>query len=475
MARFNATAASENQASNLAGGTAYKMTPELELVSALLTSFLEDKFYQSGSDRIQVIKDAIAKVDKLFAAKAAVYARTEFGMRSVSHVAAAEIAATVKGEQWTKRFFDKIVHRPDDMMEILSYYYTNYSKNEPQAMRKGFAKALGRFNEYQLAKYRASGKAVKLVDIVNLVHPAHSEAIRKLVNDELRNADTFEAKLSKAGQSDAPDAKGKAWKELVVEGKLGYFALLRNLRNIIEDAPEVIDQAIKQLTNKKQIKDSLVLPFRFITAAEEIRKLSGPAAKKALVGLSKAVDISADNLPKFKGETLVAVDKSGSMSGEPLKNASLFGAMLAKSNLADLILWGDNAIDLSVNPEDSVLTIANEIHVTASRYSDGTNITMPFRAAHRKYDRIVILTDEQSWGHSTYGNASGPQALAAYKARTGATPFVYNWDLQGYGTLQFPENQVAVLAGWSDKVFDIMKLVETDKHALVNTIKKVEL
>jgi 60 kDa SS-A/Ro ribonucleoprotein len=475
MSRFNDSSAATSKTTNLAGGTAYKMTPELELVSALLTSFLEDKFYQKGSDRITAIKSAFSKVDPLFAAKAAVYARNEFGMRSVSHVVAAEIAATVKGEQWTKRFFDKIVHRPDDMMEILAYYYANYSKNEPQALRKGFASAIGRFDEYQLAKYRGAGKTVKLVDIVNLVHPTHSEAIRKLINDELRNKDTFEARISKAGQSEDENAKSQAWADLVKDGKLGYFALLRNLRNIIEEAPEVTPLAIEQLVDAKAIKKSLVLPFRFLTAADEIKKLSGREAKEVLIGLNKAVDISASNLPKFDGDTLVAIDTSGSMQGEPANRAALFGAMLVKSNYADVILWDDSAVHLSCNPLDSTLSIANQI--VHSARSGGTDISVPFREARRAYSRIVILTDEQSWGHSTsWGySTTGPSELQAYRQRTGADPTVYNWDLQGYGSLQFPERNVATLAGWSDKVFDIMKLVETDKKALVHTIEKVEI
>src|ERR1700753_1200814 len=122
MSRFNDTSAATHKTTNLAGGSAYKMTPELELVSSLLTSFLEDKFYESGKKRQTNIVKQVQAVDPLFAAKAAIYARNEFVRRSASHVVAAEMAATVKGEQWTKRFFDKVVHRPDDMLEILALY-----------------------------------------------------------------------------------------------------------------------------------------------------------------------------------------------------------------------------------------------------------------------------------------------------------------------------------------------------------------
>jgi hypothetical protein len=41
--------------------------------------------------------------------------------------------------------------------------------------------------------------------------------------------------------------------------------------------------------------------------------------------------------------------------------------------------------------------------------------------------------------------------------------------------MQFPEQNVFAIAGFSEKIFDIMKLMEVDKKALINTIKQVEL
>jgi 60 kDa SS-A/Ro ribonucleoprotein len=492
MSKFN-TASVTHKATNLAGGTAYKESPELRLVSALLTSFLEDKYYEKGKDRIAGIADAVRAVDPKFGAQAALYARNEFGMRSVSHVAAAELASRASGMPWASSFYDKIVRRPDDMLEILSYYKKETGKAQTHAMRKGFATALTRFDNYQLAKYRSAGKEIKLVDVMNITHPRANASLTALIKDELRNRNTTEAQLSEAGQSkDNPElAKAEAWYTLVMREKIGYMALLKNLRNIIEQAPEVLDKALQMLTDEKRVKNSLVLPFRYLDAAAEISKLSGKDSKKVLMALNTAMDISAQNIPTFDGETLVAVDSSGSMTmgygnRAQIEHAALFAAMLVKSNMADVLLWDDEAVYLSCNPQDSVLSIATQIESAAKARSRGTNIAMPFRAANRSYDRIVILTDEQSWGHSTYVRASnawnigyqqttGPSELEAYKRKYNAHPFVYNWDLAGHGTLQFPENQVATLAGWSDKVFDIMKLCETDKKALINTIKAVEL
>lgn len=474
MSRFNTASSTKTHTTNKAGGDALVMTPELKLVSQLLTSFITDQYYRTGNQSLKELKENIAAVDPEFAAKAAIYARNEFGMRSVTHVVAAEIASRAAGKEWAKRFYTKVVRRPDDMIEVMALIGP---KNFSHAMRKGFAEALTQFDEYQLAKYRASTKSVSLVDVVNLVHPSpvRNEALTKLVNDELRSRDTFEAKLSEAGKSENSDvAKAEAWKELLESRKIGYFALLRNLRNIIEQAPELVDITIELLTDEKLIHKSLVLPFRFMTASEEIGKLSGREAKKVLVALDAALDKSCANVPKFDGETLVAVDTSGSMYPSWGKGviiqAALFGAILAKSNLADILVWGDRAAYVNINPNDSIASISKQIY---DRPMGGTNMNLVFSEANRAYERIIILSDEQSWLHSSYN--SPRTALNDYEKRTGTKPFVYSWDLAGLGTLQFPERNVATLAGWSDKVFDIMKLVETDKQPLVNKIKAVEL
>ncbi len=70
---------------------------------------------------------------------------------------------------------------------------------------------------------------VFLVDAVNLVHPPHTEALGALIDGTLAPAETWETKLTQAGQTDG--SKSEAWAQLVRTRKLGYFALLRNLRN----------------------------------------------------------------------------------------------------------------------------------------------------------------------------------------------------------------------------------------------------
>jgi hypothetical protein len=489
MAKFNVKG-SGTKTENLAGGEAFQETPKLEFVSLLLTSFVKDQFYRSEDESIQRVSELMDKIaDKKFLGKAAIYARTKFGMRSISHVVAGEIAKKVKGPQrpkseeesksfeWTKRFFDQIIYRPDDMLEIMGYLDI---KNNPipNSVKRGFRTAIGKFNEYELSKYRGEKKVIKLIDLVNLVHPKpgkkNETALKKLVEGDLKSTETWESKLTQAGQKaeseeEKEELKKDAWTELIKEKKIGYFALVKNLRNIIEQAPEIIPDACEMLIDENLIRKSLVLPFRFSTAITEVEKISGPEAKKVIRALNTAIDISTANVPKFDGETLVVLDSSGSMKGRTQEIGSLFAAILVKSNDADFITFADNAKYVSLNSNDSTLTLCQKINDAG--YNGGTSFHCIFRCANRAYKRIIILSDMQGW--IGYDNPS--KSFAEYRKKTTADPFVYSFDLAGHGTLQFPEKSVYCLAGFSEKVFDIMKLLEQDRSALISEIEKIEL
>ena len=477
MSRFNISTAS-TRTENLAGGQAFAETPKLEFVSILLTSFVKDQFYKSEDEGLKRVTDLLKEIDPLFAAKTAIYARTKYGMRSISHVVAGEIARLVKGKEWTKRFFSRIIYRPDDMSEILSYYYAKNGKGkEPNSLKKGFAKALAQLNEYELGKYKGEGKTVSMIDLVNLCHPAHTEAISKLIKGTLTPPKTWEVKMTQAGQKAKTDEekeelKKDVWKNLISEKKIGYFALLRNLRNMLEQAPEAVPGALEMLVDEKLIKNSLVLPFRFATAIKEIEQLSGTDTKlnrDTLMALNKAVEISLSNVPKFDGSTLVVLDTSGSMEGKPVEIGALFSVVLVKSNNADFMYFSDDAAYVNLNPMDSVLTLTKKIQNDCE--SGGTNFQAIFNTANKPYNRIVILSDMMGW----IGYDAPTHELAEYKKRTGANPKIYSFDLAGYGTLQLPQENIFCLAGFSEKTFDVIKMLEQDKNALIAEIERIEI
>ncbi len=476
MSRFN-TNTIGTKTVNKAGGEAYSQSPELELVSVLLTSFANDTFYEKAEDKFERLKGLVKQVDPLFAAKAAIYARKEFGMRSITHVLTGELAKIASGKDWAKRFYTAIINRPDDMTEIISYLLANKQKL-PNALKKGFSNAFNSFDAYQLAKYKGETKTVKLVDVVNLVHPiptnGNKEALEQLIRGTLKSTDTWESKLTKAGQSaeteeGRDEAKKEAWSDLIKTGKMGYFALLRNLRNLMESVPELEDKIIEQLTNRDKIKKSLVLPFRYFTAITELEKLQN--TRNVVSAISKAAEIALDNIPKLKGKTLIAVDVSGSMNGRPQEIARMFGAILYKTTDSMMLTFDNDAKYRTLNFNDSLLSLMRNIPFMGG----GTNFNSIFDRSTVKFDRVIILSDMQAWMANGWNSSNPKQAFANYKQRTGADPLVYSFDLNNYGSMQFPEKNVYCLAGFSEKIFDIMAVLEEDKDALINKIKSVSL
>jgi len=476
MGKFN-TVSKPNQpdTTNFAGGQAYSQDAKTELAALVTTSMVQDQYYRSADDGLSRMRELVSKVDPLFAAKAAVYARNEDGIRSITHAVAGEVINSVKGEEWTKDFISAVVRRPDDATEILAYYMSKYGKPIPTRLKKGLSKALGKFDTYQLAKYRGENREVSLVDLVNIVHPKPTEknaqALHDLVNGTLKSTDTWETKISAAGKSEnVEEAKAEAWKELLGSRKIGYFALLKNLRNIAEQAPELVDTACELLVDENLIRKSLVLPFRFLTALNQLDNYP-----KYKIALSKALDISLANLPDF-GNALVVVDGSGSMQSPVAGNSDLscnalgaiFAAALYKRNHSDVLVFGDTAGPVrGLNPSDSTLTIANQIMNT--NYGYGTNFQSIFESANKNYDNIIIFSDMQAWiGYYT------PEAkFKEYRKRTGANPNVFCFDLAGYGTTQFPADKIYELSGFSDKSLSLMEKLKQDKNALVREIEAV--
>lgn len=513
MARFNSKTETKKSTVNYMGEKAVKYSPELELVSILLTSFADESYYEKQPDTLDRLKGLIKECKKEFAAKAAVYARTIFGMRSISHVAASELAKYIGGEKWAKDFYYAIIHRPDDMSEILSYHISKNGK-PTNAMKKGLGKAFGKFDQHTLAKYRGEGKTIKLVDVANIAHPKPSdknkEAIALLMKGELNSTDTWESELTRAGQSasndeEKNDLKKEVWVRLVKEKKIGYFALLRNLRNIMEQAPEIMPQAIELLTDERLIKKSLVLPFRYLTAYGEIEKLETKKVfekdvvnnVEVLKAIEKAITLSISNLPILTGKTVILSDNSGSMRGDSRGNSLVSKMSNTKTadiaNLFALMYWlkADNTLvglfgDSLVHPkiDRSLGLFENFKIVDKAAASCGAStekgvFDMFERLIKEKIlaDTIVIFSDCQigsgcAWYDSGGRRGDGFMKLFSDYKKINPNFRCYSVDLKGYGTTVF-DGSVIKISGWSEKIFDIMKYAEIDKNALINEINKI--
>lgn len=420
MSKYNAKAEGvKPTVVNAMGENAYQLSAKEELVSTCMTTFLSgDHYYETEKEVVNRIVNKLNEVDPLFAAKLALYVRNEGNLRSVSHLIAATIAKRASGTEWSKRFYNKIVVRPDDMSEILSAYAVQNKmdlkkiRKIPNAIKKGFKTALERLDAYQIDKYKMNSRQVKMLDLVNLFHPKgtqrNQQAYHNLVNGEslagLYASKVLEKEMTKAGQKTqwkSVQEKEAAKKEAIenvlsnVKG-MPIMNLLRNLRNIILYAPKSVDDACAQLTNETAVLNSRLLPFRFATAYEEIEKMSFSDKKsdtsiafeedynnqtitatefaelkeKVLNAIEDALQISCQNIPELEGNTAILIDHSGSVRGDSGGSSrvsafskttsamigNLFGSMMAyRQKNVYIGLFGDRLIPVKVDRSQRLL------------------------------------------------------------------------------------------------------------------------
>lgn len=373
------------------GARAAHITPLQQLRRSVLSCLLwERSFYESGQDIGERIQGLAAEMytrnptrAAISVAELAVEARTQHHLRHVPLLLVREMAR--RGGGLVSSTLNQVIQRADELAEFLAIYWAGGRTPISKQVRKGLAMAFRKFDAYQLAKYNRD-KAVTLRDVMFLVHPqpldeAQAAVWAKLANDELPPPDTWEVALS--GGAD----KRAAFTRLLLEDKLGYLALLRNLRNMDEAGvdPELVQRAI--LARKGA---GNVLPFRYIAAVR--------AAPRFATQLDAALKACIDGSPKLSGRTAVLVDVSGSM-GERLSAKSDLRRIDAAAALASVIN-GDVVRTFVFN------TAAGEIPTYRGLAGvepivrlcrGGTSLAAGLALTNRaQYDRLIVITDEQS-------------------------------------------------------------------------------
>ena len=492
---------------NHEGAEAFVMSPELELYTAVVTASLSDKFYESNDERMNRIVSLIKKVDPVFVAQLAVYTRTQMYLRSVPLLLLVELAKVHSGDNLVSRAVAQTVLRADEITELLAcYQFRNPSKDERKKLGKlshqiqvGLQQAFNRFDEYQFAKYDRDGADVKLRDALFLVHPKAKDEAQQALFDKITNKSlavpyTWETELSALGQQKFENDEERAtafrlkWEELIDSGKVGYMALMRNLRNILESRVSVghIEKVCNTLSDPKAVANAKQLPFRYLAAYREVQYITSISTASVLSALEAAALCSAANIEGFGADTkvLLACDVSGSMqhgisprSKVELYDIGLMLAMLLKNRCSQVIsgLFGDTwkAINLPMN---SILANTMELHRREGEVGYNTNgyKVIDWLIEQRiVMDKVMMFTDCQMW--NSYGtNETIRKSWHRYKA-IAPDAKLYLFDLAGYGQapLSMAEKDVYLIAGWSDKIFDVLQAIEEGGNAIkmINNVK----
>lgn len=502
--RFNFTTKQKNEVVNHEGAQAFALSSRAELYTGVATASLNDQFYEKTDNRINRLRELIQKNDAEFVAKLAVYAREKMHLRSVPVVLAVELAKIHSGNPVIAKLVERVIMRADEITEMLAYYQlanertgTKKLNRLSKQLQKGLAKAFNKFDEYQFAKYNRDTE-VKLKDALFLVHPkAKDEDQQNLFNkialDGLTTPYTWETELSALGQQKFETEllkKGvmKAkWEELINSGKLGYMALLRNLRNILNAEVDyaTMQKVCNRLSDAKAVESSRQLPFRFLAAFRELKNVTSGYSAMVMSALEAAVMQSAQNIRGFdeNSKVWIACDVSGSMQKRISVKSSIMNydiglilAMLLKSRCKNVVtgMFGDRWKVINM-PSKGILANVDEFYRREGEVGYATNghlVVADLLSSKKVVDKVMLFTDCQLWNNT----GSGETIHKLWNQYLKIAPYakLYLFDLAGYGNtpLNTLNNNVFLIAGWSDKIFEVLAAIENGDNA-VSEIEKI--
>lgn len=369
------------------GAPAVIQTAEQELRRSVMACLLwEDSCYEDGESVADRIKKLVPRVKPEAVAEITFSARDDMKLRHMPLFLTREMVRHPEHKKYVSDLLFQVIQRPDELSEFMALYWKDGKTPIAAQVKKGLARAFTKFSEYELAKYNRDSQ-IKLRDVLFMVHAkpedrAQRALFKKLVDNTLETPDTWEVSLS-AGKD-----KGKEFTRLLKEKKLGGLALLRNLRNMNEGgvSKDLIRSAITEMRTDK------ILPFRFLSAAKH--------APEYEAELEIAMFSCLKNTEKLDGRTAIVIDVSGSMDTAissksdltRLEAACALAVLLREIASVDIYTFSEN---VALVPPRRGFALSEAIQ--RSQPHNGTYLGRAIDVIPKKtYDRIVVITDEQS-------------------------------------------------------------------------------
>lgn len=407
-------------------------SPLQELERAVSTCLLWEKtFYEKGNDIAARIAGLCTQVTPAQVSAVAIKARTDLKLRHVPLFLCVQLLR-LKAGKLAGDTITAVVKRPDEMGELIALY--RKEKRIPLAaqLKKALARVFPTFSPYQLAKWNGDA-AVKLRDVLFLVHAKPKDAAqaavwKQLIDGTLASPDTWEVALS------AGNDKKATWERLLTDKKLGYMALLMNLRNMSEAGvePFLVESALRE-----GAKGSKALPFRFISAYKH--------APQYAQALSDAMEVAVEG--ELAGTTALLLDVSGSMDAV-ISNKSELKRYETAAALAVLV----RGLSKSCRIFAYATSMAEIVNIKGLGLIDAlkqgmqtlgwsTHTAAALKLLQEKcpsVDRVILLTDEQAHDgiHPLWASHGYVINVAPYKP-----------------CLETPGGWVRI-NGWSERIID---------------------
>ena len=250
-----------------------------------------------------------------------------------------------------------------------------------------------------------------------------------------------------------------------------------------------VDKISEKLMSERDIVHSKAMPFGILSAFKKAENIDS----KISHALNVAAEISLQNVPELKGKTVVAIDRSGSMTSlinyrstiRVMDIAAVLVAALKKKNPdLEIILFNSSAS--MYEPKDkTLLGISNELSRMAN---GGTDCGAAMMFIKQRYadkgmpDNIIMVSDNESWLGTTrnfWNTQTGTIEHLEEIRRINPNTRMINIDITpGSSSQTIPKEYVLNIGGFNDSVFNVISMFFESKgfsDFWVNQIKSIQL
>lgn len=500
-----ASVSSKPDTINPAGAPAFALKSKEKLVNLAVNGFINDTYYTSADQIVEMLSDAVNEVSPEFAAKTAIYAKTKGAIKDAP---AYILAAISKGEHMevVRRAFPKVISNGKMLRNYVQVIRSGKTKRTSfgSGPKKLVNKWLLSRNDRQLLN-DSIGNSPSLKDVILLTHPNTSE--REAIFKYILGFNVPKTKLPAILKSleNARSGKGKVNWELLAEldfrhvdnipelpidfwnawaERCSYHALRMNL-NTLQRKGAFKDAAFtkmiaNRLTDEDEIKKANQFPFQFFAAYSNTTDL--PAAITRALKKAFEISMKAYSVP-LPENGVILIDGSGSMytpitgvtSGKSsvitcAQTAALFGCFAAKNVTNPTIAVFENRVKpQSITVTDDPLSFADKL--TAG---GGTNTHAALEYAYKQNpDFVYVVSDNEGWvRESVYDNSHN--VIKAMVKQNPKIKIVLHNIVPGMTTPSKTTKNVLNIGGFSNDLMEKIAAFVNNENSMEKIISEIE-
>jgi len=444
---------------------------------------------------------AILAADADSIARIAIQLDTEANFHEAALWLTAELAAAYGREESVAHLMETILHQPADIPRWLSFYIRAVRQANPTAdraastdvkpgriIRRPLDQLFNRLDEYTFARSTRETQ-LALKQAMELLRPKATDRTRKslfarILRDQVPVRSSWEQEWHALHHQlyESPEQRQVVlrdkWKEGISSFRIGYTALLDNLRPMLcaGVSGKVLKLAAEYLHNAAAVRRSGVSPLRLLEVYQQLRRMDQGGAGMLSEALEEGVLHSHWSRLGSVGDSVIAMDVSNSMK-QPVHP----GGTAQRFDIAPLLagIWknkgysvttgiiGNNwrPMDLADRP---VLLAADQFRGREGEEGYGINAHLVLQDLLRRKQavhRVLIFTDCRLWGSRGFNQPAGASLAASwrqYRSELAPNAKLYLFDLAGYGArpLECPGDGVFLIAGWKEPILDVLAAME---------------